>query len=101
LPWYEELLHESNEYLIHRPDGRTYTYDAFCRHVFRPVMEQFHMKHTPHECRHTLASMLDAADINRTVTRLILGHALQGVTERVYTHKTIRDLLKAIDKVCP
>nr|WP_304151373.1 hypothetical protein [Mitsuokella multacida] len=36
----------------------------------------------------------------RTVTKLILGHSLEGVTERVYTHKSVRELLRTIDKVC-
>lgn len=35
-----------------------------------------------------------------TVIKLILGHSLEGVTERVYTHKSIRELLRAIDKIC-
>lgn len=51
--------------------------------------------------RHTLASMLDSADVNRTVIKLILGHSLEGVTERVYTHKSVRELLRAIDRICP
>ena len=101
VPWYADLLNEhKGDYLLCRDDGQPYTYDAFCRDVFRPVMWHFRMKHTPHECRHTLASMLDSADVNRTVIKLILGHSLQGVTERVYTHKTARELLRAIDKVC-
>lgn len=75
-------------------------YDSFRRMIFDPVMRHFHMQHTPHETRHTLASMLDSADINRTVIKLILGHSLEGVTERVYTHKTTRELLRAIDRIC-
>lgn len=36
-----------------------------------------------------------------TVIKLILGHSLEGVTERVYTHKSVRELLRAIDRICP
>lgn len=71
------------------------------RAIFDPVMEHFGMVHTPHECRHTLASMLDSADANRTVIKLILGHSLEGVTECVYTYKSVRELLRAIDRICP
>lgn len=95
LPWYEEFMHTDGEYLIGE-----YTYDRFRRVVFDKVMKHFHMHHTPHETRHTCASMLDSADINRTVIKLILGHTLEGVTEKVYTHKTVRELLRAIDKIC-
>lgn len=100
LPWYEALMQSEGLYLCTRTDGRRHSYDSFRRAIFNPVMEHFGMKHTPHECRHTLASMLDSVDTNRTVTKLILGHSLEGVTERVYTHKSVRELLRAIDHIC-
>lgn len=62
-------------------------------------MVQHNMHHTPHECRHTFASMLDSAGINDTVCRMLLGHARQGVTKAVYTHKSLRELRKAINKL--
>lgn len=100
IPWYEDALQGDGDYICTRRDGTRHSYDSFRRSVFDPVMRHFGMIHTPHECRHTLASMLDSADVNRTVIKLILGHSLEGVTERVYTHKSVRELLKAIDKVC-
>lgn len=100
LPWYEDAMKRPGDYICSRSDGARHSYDSFRRTIFDPVMKHFHMKHTPHETRHTLASMLDSADINRTVIKLILGHSLEGVTERVYTHKTTRELLQAIDHIC-
>ena len=61
------------------------------------VLKQLSMHHSPHECRHTLASMLDSAGVNDTVVKMILGHARRGVTKSVYTHKTLRELRKAVD----
>ena len=101
IPWYAALMEYDGIYLFSRSDGGRFSYDSFRRMIFDPVMRHFHMQHTPHETRHTLASMLDSADINRTVIKLILGHSLEGVTERVYTHKTTRELLRAIDRICP
>jgi integrase len=100
IPWYEECIKSEGDYICSRSDGSHHSYDSFRRNIFNPVMKHFKMKHTPHETRHTLASMLDSSDINRTVIKLILGHSLEGITERVYTHKSIRELLKAIDRVC-
>lgn len=62
-------------------------------------MKQLSMHHTPHECRHTLASLLDSAGANDTVIKMILGHARRGVTKAVYTHKTLRELRKAVDNL--
>lgn len=60
-------------------------------------MRAMSMRHTPHETRHTAASMLDSAGINDTSIKMILGHARKGVTKAVYTHKTLAELRKAVD----
>ena len=74
------------------------TYDSF-RRLWDKTMTAVSMHHTPHECRHTLATLLDKADANETTIRMILGHARPGITKGVYTHKTLADLKKAIDRV--
>lgn len=74
------------------------TYDSF-RRLWDKAMGTVRMKHTPHECRHTLATLLDRAEVNETTIRMILGHARPGITKGVYTHKTLADLRKAIDRV--
>ncbi|WP_417502645.1 tyrosine-type recombinase/integrase [Mitsuokella jalaludinii] len=74
------------------------TYDSF-RWLWDKAMDAVRMKHTPHECRHTLATLLDRAEVSETTIRMILGHARPGVTKGVYTHKTLADLRKAIDRV--
>ena len=73
-------------------------YDAF-RRLFDRAMKALGMHHTPHECRHTLATMLDRSGANDTSVKMILGHARTGVTKGVYTHKTLADLRKSINKV--
>lgn len=73
-------------------------YESF-RRLFDRVMKALGMHHTPHECRHTLATMLDRSGANETSVKMILGHARTGVTKGVYTHKTLSDLRKAINKV--
>lgn len=53
--------------------------------------------HTTHDCRHTVATLLDNAGANETAKRRILGHAGGDITERVYTHKGLRQLRKCIE----
>jgi integrase len=43
--------------------------------------------------------MLDNAEANENAKRRILGHATGDVTDRVYTHKDLRQLRKAIQKL--
>ena len=74
-------------------------YHAWSRRLFDHAIKELNMHHTPHECRHTLATMLDRSGANETAVKMILGHARTGVTKGVYTHKTLADLRKAINKV--
>jgi integrase len=66
---------------------------------FRRVMESINMDHNIHETRHTCATLLDSVDANPTAIKRILGHAGTSITDTVYIHKAIQDLLIAIDKV--
>lgn len=70
-----------------------YTYNQFaktCKALTRN-------KHTTHDARHTVASLLDSAGANPNAVRAILGHKNGDITIKVYTHKTLRDLRKAIE----
>ena len=69
---------------------RTPSYDEF-RKQFDILMRKYHMVHTPHETRHTTATLLYGQD--EYLVKLILGHAVKDITQKVYTHATI-DMLK-------
>ena len=56
-------------------------------------------KHKLHDGRHTCATLLDNADVNLNIRQLILGHSPGTITDRVYTHKTVEQLVAAIDKI--
>ena len=95
-PWFVQRKNQA--YICQHEDGTPYTYDAF-RRRFDKIMGTFGMQHTPHECRHTCASLLDSSGANDTAVKKILGHACRGVTKHDYTHKTIHELRKAIDSI--
>ncbi|WP_278949604.1 tyrosine-type recombinase/integrase [Megasphaera elsdenii] len=97
LPLVEARMKSPGEYLIADESGRPYTYGRYCI-LWRNVMHRIRADgHTTHDCRHTVATLLDNAGANETAKRLILGHAGGDVTERVYTHKGLRQLRKCIE----
>lgn len=98
-PYIEERLHANHTHICEAPTGWKYSYAAFRKQLWQKVMDALHLKHTPHETRHTCASMLDSAGANDTAVKMILGHAREGVTKKDYTHKTLRELRKAIDSI--
>lgn len=66
--------------------------------LWRSVMHRIRADgHTTHDCRHTVATLLDNVGANETAKRRILGHTGGDITERVYTHKGLRQLRKCIE----
>ena len=66
---------------------------------FDELMERLGMDHLPHDCRHTFASMANTAGMNPTVVKLIMGHASKDLTERVYTHKAVDELVVSVNMI--
>lgn len=97
LPLIAARMGGPEELLITDAEGRGYSYTRYCT-VWRRAMALVNgSKHTTHDCRHTVATLLDNAGANETAKRRILGHAGGDVTERVYTHKGLRQLRRCIE----
>ena len=90
-PIIDRLLLTDSKYLL----GSELSYAQLAT-KFDKVMAAIHAKHTTHDCRHTVATLLDAADANPNSVRMILGHAGGDVTDSVYTHKSLPQLRRAI-----
>ena len=100
LPFFQEWYDKNDcEYLLSTPDGKHFEYRNYYDSYWLPFMEQMNMKHTPHETRHTCISLLTSAGVDERIIKKIVGHKGQGVTETVYTHFEIEELLDAINKI--
>ena len=55
--------------------------------------------HLPHDGRHTCATLMDDAEVPLKIKQLILGHSSQDITNKVYTHKTLEQLVEAINRI--
>lgn len=103
LPIIERLYTPDTEYLLISPidNQPALTYARIVNHFWKrsPVLKSLPVRHLPHDGRHTCATLMDDADIPLKIRQLILGHSAQDITTRVYTHKTIQQLIDAIDKI--
>lgn len=54
--------------------------------------------HTTHDARHTFVTMCEDAGIRPATIKKIVGHT-GGVTEDIYTHKSIDQLLEAVNSL--
>lgn len=99
LPLISKRLSINNEYLIINDQGNQMKYDNYYKEKFIPVMEQLNMHHKPHDARHTFATLMSNSDANRTAIKKIIGHSSYSTTEKIYTHKDIEELRKAINLI--
>ena len=95
LPLIEKRMQNGGEYLF-GDKGNRISSDTYYKY-WNEVMEALKIEHTPHKCRHTFRSRLDSAGANKRCIDLIMGHKSKDVGERVYTHKTIKELSEAIE----
>ncbi len=98
VPFFERRLNNKGKYLFYNKVGGRLLYPAFMRH-WKKDMKKLKLKHNPHDCRHTFATLMNNADANSVAIKRIMGHSIKDVTEGVYTHKDLSELIKAIDLI--
>lgn len=101
LPLIKSRYDSNNEYLFideNGQQGTNMTYDKY-RNRFKKVISRFNMKHRPHETRHTFITLAKESNMDEYILKLIVGHAIVDVTEKIYTHRTMEQLQKEINKI--
>ena len=98
---YEKAVLMNSEYLFNDEDGQqgTYlTYDKY-RGRWKKIMKRLGIDHKPHDTRHTFITKAKAVNMNEYILKLIVGHAINDITEDTYTHRTISELHIEIQKI--
>ena len=95
--WYNDT---DSKYLLHTENGEPFKYRNYYDSYFSPLMENLGLEQTPHCCRHTCISMLAEAKVDQTTIKKIVGHSgAMTLTEKVYTHLDVKELINAINKI--
>lgn len=97
LPLIEKRM-SSHKYLILNHENQQMSYYNY-RERFGKIMEQLQLDHLPHDCRHTFATLMDNVGANKLCIKRIMGHRSTDITDRVYTHKDIEELIAAVDLI--
>ena len=101
LPFIESRYNIDTDFLIRKQNkgkSEAYSYHGFRYAVWKPVMDRLGMSHSIHDTRHTTISLMDAAGVNKTAIKRIVGHKNQDVTDH-YTHKSVEELIQEMDKI--
>ena len=99
--WYDKAIEVGSEYLIFNHEYDQMKYWNYYHEKWEKIIQQleFNEEHKPHDTRHTFSTRIDRTDANKLCVKRILGHASTDITDKVYTHKDIEDLLEAVNKV--
>ncbi len=99
--YYDKAVENNCKYLITNSLGRKMQYSNYRREKWDKMMEQleFNKEHKPHDTRHTFSTRMDRTKANKLCIKRIMGHASTDITDKVYTHKDIEDLLEAVNMV--
>lgn len=94
-PLVTELYSKSTTFLYPTAKGKRMGYAKYAS-LFAEALSQVGLcDHTPHDTRHTFASLLDRYKANEICQRRLLGHVQKDVHEK-YVHKSIEDLKEAV-----
>lgn len=99
LPFIEKHYSPDNKYLLLNTVGNRYQYAALNAKPWKTAMISMGMEHTLHDTRHTCATLMKEYGIDDYYRKLILGHSIQDLTDRVYTKTTIKRLVTEINKI--
>ena len=98
VPIFEKRLTGDSEYLFPSVKGTPMSDNPY-RTRFKEAMKELNFyPHKPHECRHSFSTFAKASGLDRLYIKKIMGHKSQDLTDDVYTHVFIEDLIKQIDK---
>lgn len=93
------------EYIIHSPEGHPYQPNNWANRVFRPFMKELHRLHpdipelSPHELRHTRATLWIAQGMEPYMVARLLGHSDLKMLTKIYDHISTETLRNALKKV--
>lgn len=94
-PYIEKRIQQGDPYLFSY-QGKKLSQSKYYE-FWNSVMEKIGANKTPHEARHTFETNLDNAGGNRKCIDLLMGHKSKDVGNRVYNHKTLKQLRETVE----
>ena len=103
--YYDEAIQYGSEYLfndVSKKRGLGLSLDQYDAR-FKKAMSVFNFPghFTPHCARHTFITRAQSPEVNmhRFILKRIVGHKIDDITERVYTHRTVDELRNEMLKI--
>lgn len=98
-PLIREFYDMNKSMLIVRDTGYKIPYNNFVSRDYKKLNELLGSTHHLHDTRHTFVSQAKAQNLDSVYVKKIVGHELDSVTEKVYTHVPFSALFAEINKL--
>lgn len=103
---YKEALELESEFLINCTDGKTHrgnnrmTYDKYA-YRFAAIRDRLNLnpEHKPHDPRKHFVTIAKKANVDEFAIKYIVGHAINDLTEAVYTERSTEWLKEEMEKI--
>lgn len=99
IPILERFKSRGKEHIAVKPNGTLIQYKNFMGRDLKKLNELLGVRHTPHDTRHSFVTRARECGCDNLVIQRIVGHAPETITEQVYTHLTIEELIEQINLV--
>ena len=92
------------DHVFHSPEGRPYQPQNWSKRVFNRFMDDLTAEHpeiprlTPHELRHTRATLWLAQGVPELMVAKLLGHCDLKMLAKIYDHTDVETLRTAIQR---
>ncbi len=87
-------------YLISNSKGNKMDVGNFRNRMYYPALENVGIrKLNPHKARHTFATLLNKAGVDKVYIQQLIGHSDYAVTANIYTHPDAEELRSAIERI--
>jgi len=93
VPIHSDIKPIIKEYYDRSLDGRLFDISV---KLYRDKLKAL-TGHLPHDTRHTFISRLQTAGADHICIERLVGHTGKGITDRIYTHKGLRELRQTIE----
>lgn len=99
LPILKDFYNRSSSNLITNKDNYNVTYHNFVSRNFKKINKCFSNEHRFHDTRHTFISKAHEYKLDELTLKKIVGHSPDSITQKVYTHLTVKQMLEEINKI--
>lgn len=97
-PYIDYLVAEKKQYLYTKT-GKIMSGHYYRHFIWKPCLEKLNIKNmTPHNCRHTFASLCERAELSPVKIEKLMGHTNYQMSKH-YTHTEMQDLQSAVSKL--